>query len=126
MLNVLQMFPSQDSSAYVALQGQQGRITVNVRIPRTAIEDLLESGGHPTVDQRIAFVRQNLDAIRVMVDKKLERGDVQPADWEGRSVLDVRIDNRDFAEYLGDRSNQLSYAAFNAGSSWADRSGRFE
>jgi|ERR1700683_1430762 hypothetical protein len=127
MLNDLQILPSQDPSRYVALRGRRGLITVNIRIPRTAIDDLPESGGHPTtVEQRTAFVSQNLDAIRVIADKKLKRGDAQPADWEERFVLDVNIDNRDFSEYLGDRANRLSYAAFSPGSTWADRSGRFE
>jgi hypothetical protein len=126
VLNDLHTFESKDSS-YVALQGYQGRVTVNVRVDSIAIDDLPESGGAPTQEQRTAFVRHNIDAIRAMVEKKLEHGDAEPEDCHGRPVLGVRILDTDLAEYMSHPDNRLSYAAFDlrAQSKWIGRDGRF-
>jgi hypothetical protein len=125
MLTDLHVIPSQEPSIYVALRGEQSRVPVHIRVARTAIDDLPQSGGHPTADQRTAFVRHNIDAIRAMLDKRLARGDAQSEQWYGRTVLGVRIVDADIAEYLGEPSHRLSYAAFSAGCIWTDRSGRF-
>ena len=101
-----------DSTSYVALQGRLGRVTVNVRVNAIAIDDLDESGGEPTVEQRTAFARHNVDAIRAIAQTKIDRGEAEAENWFGRDVLSVRIRGADFAEYLSHPGNRLSYAAF--------------
>jgi hypothetical protein len=53
-----------------------------------------------------------MDAIRVIAEKKLERGDAKPEDSLGRPVLGVRISGADFEEYLRQPGNRFSYGAF--------------
>jgi hypothetical protein len=114
-------------SSYVAVQGYENRVTVNVRVNATAIDDLPESGVTPTQEQRTAFVRHNMDAIRVIAEKKLERGDAKPEDSHGRPVLGVRISGADFEEYLRQPSNRFSYGAFGPRlqTKWVGSNGRF-
>jgi hypothetical protein len=126
MLDDLQLFPSHPDSSYVALQGRLDGGPVNVRVQREAIDDLDRfSPGHPTGEQRVAFVRHNVDAIREIAQAKIERGDVYAEDWFGRDAVAVTIDAADFAEYLR-QGRQVSYGAFDprVQVSW-DRDGRF-
>lgn len=114
MLEEFHSFQSRDSS-YIALQGYENRITINVRVSCDAIDDLPQSGSDPTAEQRTQFVRHNLDAIRVMVEKKLEDGGAVPEDWHGRSALGVHIGEPELSAYLRDSANHLSFAAFDPG-----------
>jgi hypothetical protein len=112
MLEDLHVWPSHPDAGFVALQGRLDRGPVNVRVQRTAIEDLDRfSGGRPTGEQRAAFVRHNRDAIREIAQAKIDQGDTYAEDWFGRDALAVTIDGADFEEYLRE-GHQLSYAAF--------------
>jgi hypothetical protein len=126
VLNDLHIFASKDSS-YVALQGYENRVTVNVRVERVAIDDLPGISGTSTEEQRTAFIRQNIDAICTIAETKLERGEGEPEDCHGRPGLGVRIRDADFAEYLSSSDNRLSFAAFDprAQAKWIGRDGRF-
>jgi hypothetical protein len=126
MISDLHMFASKDPS-YLALQGHQNRITINVKVDSLAIDDLPGVGLKPSHAQRAAFVRHNLEAIREIVERKLEAGEAQPEDREGRPALGVRIRGIDFAEYVAVTGNRLSLAAFDLGAQakWVGPAGRF-
>jgi hypothetical protein len=114
MLTDLQIFPSQDDSSYVALQGRVDDGPVNVRVLSTAIDDLdAFSPGAPSNDQRVAFVRHNREALAAIAQAKIDRGEFAPENWYGRDALAVGITGADFDEYLRQPGNTLSYAAFN-------------
>jgi hypothetical protein len=126
MLDDLHVFASGDPR-YVALQGHQRRITVNVRIASAAIDDLPGVWITPSEAQRCAFVRHNLEAILEIAETLLERGEALPADCNGRSGLVVQIRDIDFAEYLLQPGVSLNFAAFDprAQSKLAGRDERF-
>jgi hypothetical protein len=126
MLNDLHTFASKDPS-YVALQGHQDRVTVNVRVDCLAIDDLPGVGIKPSGAQRITFARHNIDAIREIAETLLERGEARSEDCNGKPGLAVRIRDIDFAEYLMRPGARLSFAAFDLGaqSRWVGRDGRF-
>jgi len=111
MLIDLHTFTSKDPS-YVALQGYQNRVTVNVRVDSVAIDDLPGLGIKPTEAQRLSFVRHNIEAIREIAEKKLEAGEGHPEDCNGHPGLSVRIRDIDFSNYLSVPGNRLSLAAF--------------
>lgn len=122
----LQIFPSRDSS-FVALQGRLDCAPLNVRVQREAIDDFDRfSGGAPTESQRIAFVRHNLEVIAEIAQAKIDRSEFEHENWHGRDARAVRITGADFAEYLGQAVNRLSFAAFDPGvqPTWG-RDGRF-
>jgi hypothetical protein len=112
MLENLEVWPSHPDSAFVALQGRLDRGPVNVRVRRGAVDDLDKfSGGHPTGERRVAFVRHNRDAICEIAQAKIDRGDTYAEDWFGRDAIAVTVGRADFDEYLR-QGHQLSYAAF--------------
>jgi hypothetical protein len=111
MLNELHAFASKNSS-YVALQGYENRITVNVRLDCRAIYDLPGVGVTPTHEQCRAFARHNIEAIREIAEAKLATGDGEPEDCDGRPGLGIGIHDVDFAEYLSIPGKRLSLAAF--------------
>jgi hypothetical protein len=126
MLNELYVFASKDQR-YVALRGYENRVIVNVRVDGLAITDLPGIGLTPTPEQLVAFVRHNIDAIREIAERKLERGDGKPEDHNGQPALGVGIGGTDFVDYLSRPSNRLSLAAFDPGAqaTWVGRDGRF-
>ena len=82
------------------------------------------SGGHPTGEQRVAFVRHNRDAICEIAQAKIDRGGIHAEDWYGRDAAAVSVNGADFDEYLR-QGHQLSYAAFDprVQAKWADPDG---
>ena len=111
MLKGLHAFASKDTR-YVALQGHENRVTVNVRVDCRAIADLPGVGVTPTQEQCLAFARHNIEAIREIAEAKLENGEGAPEDCDGRPGLGVRIYDVDFAEYLSIPGQRLNLAAF--------------
>ena len=111
MLVDLHTFQSKDPT-YLALQGYQNRVTVNIRVDSVAIDDLPGLGIKPTEAQRLNFIRDNVDAIREIAEKKLEWGEGYPEDCNGEPGLLVRIRDIDFVNYLSAPGNRLSLAAF--------------
>jgi hypothetical protein len=111
MLNDLHAFTSKDSS-YVALQGHENRTTINVRVDCRSVADLPGVGVMPTHEQCLAFARHNIEAIREIAEAKLENGEGEPEDWNGRPGLGIRIRDIDFAEYLTIPGKRISLAAF--------------
>jgi hypothetical protein len=126
MLSDLHAFTSKDSN-YVALQGHENRITINVRVDCRAIADLPGIGITPTYEQCLAFVRYNIEAIREIAESKLEDGEGQPEDRAGKLGVAIHIRDVDFAEYLSIPGNRLSLAAFDPyiQTSWLGGDGRF-
>ncbi len=111
MLVDLHTFTSKDPT-YLALQGYQNRVTVNVRIDSVAIDDLPGLGIKPTEAQRLNFIRDNIEAIREIAEKKLEGGEAHPEDRNGEPGLLLRIRDIDFVNYLSVPGNRLSLAVF--------------
>jgi hypothetical protein len=126
MLHDLHIFASRDLG-HVALQGQQNRFTVIIRIDSLAIDDLPGVEIKPTPDQHAAFARHNIDAIREIAETLLERGEAVRENCHGKPGLVVQIRGIDFAEYLLKPDASLNLAAFDlhAQPRWADRDGRF-
>jgi hypothetical protein len=126
MLNDLHAFATENTS-YVALQGYENRVTVNVRVDCRAIADLPGVGVTPTHEQCLAFARHNIEAIREIAETKLENGEAEAEDWHGRPGLGVRITDVDFAEYLTIPGKRISLAAFDPHiqSRWVGGDGRF-
>jgi hypothetical protein len=124
MLDDVHLAESKDAS-YVALRGYLNRITVNVRVDSIDIDDIWRFRRALTPEQRIAFVRHNLDAIRVIAEKKLKCGDGEQEDWHGRAAIGVRVRSADFDVYLNDENNRLSYVGFDprARAKWVGHNG---
>jgi hypothetical protein len=110
MLEDLHVFLSRDPGQ-VSLQGKKNRITVNVRIDSTAIDDLPGIAVTPSQIQRVDFARFNLEAFLEIAETLLERGEAQPVDCDGRPGLEVRIRDVDLAEYLHKPGATFSFAA---------------
>jgi hypothetical protein len=113
MITDLQVFPMQNDSSFVALQGRLDRAPVNVRIQRTVIDDLDSySPGKPTEAQRISFVRDNRELLTAIVQAKIDRGETATEEWFGREALSVVVSDTDFLDYLSEPGARLSFAAF--------------
>jgi hypothetical protein len=69
-------------------------------------------GPTPTREQSLAFVRQNIDAIREIAEGKLENGEGQPEDSDGQPGLSILVRDSAFADYLSLPGRRLSLAAF--------------
>jgi len=97
---------------YIALQGYENRVRVSVRLDRRAIANVPCVGLALTHEQSLTFVQHNIQAIREIVERKLENGEGQPDDYDGKPGLSLLVQDNAFSDFLSIPGRRLSLAAF--------------
>jgi hypothetical protein len=111
MISKLHVCASSDPNC-ISLQGYEKRVRVTIQVDKGAIANVPCVGITPTREQSLAFVRHNIDAIRAIAERKLENGEGQPEDYDGKPGLSVLLHDSAFADYLSLPGSRLSLAAF--------------